>query len=89
MIVKEDKGPKDAPKEKRKPPTRKTGSYTRIDAVCDALKTKKPKTIKEWVKATNEVYISKGGTANDSESMMMLKYASKVLTHFDIKFPAE
>jgi len=90
VIVKEDTGKKEtAGKEKRKPPTRKTGSYTRIDAVCDALKTKKPKTVKDWVKATNEVYIEKGGSANDSESSMMIKYASKVMTHFDVKFPTE
>jgi TATA-binding protein-associated factor Taf7 len=90
VIVKEDTGKKEtAGKEKRKPPTRKTGSYTRIDAVCDALKTKKPKTVKDWIKATNEVYISKGGSANDSESAMMIKYASKTLSHFDIAFPAE
>jgi len=91
-IIKEDKGGKEkpaAPKEKRTPPPRKTGSYTRIDAVCDALKTKKPKTVKDWVKATNEVYIEKGGSANDSESSMMIKYASKVMTHFDVKFPTE
>jgi len=81
--------PETAPKEKRKPPQRKTGSYTRIDAVCDALQTKKPKTVKDWVKATNDVYIEKGGSANDSESTMMIKYAMKVLTHFDVKFPAE
>jgi len=90
VIVKEDTGKKEtAGKEKRKPPTRKTGSYTRIDAVCDALKTKKPKTVKDWIKATNEVYIGKGGSANDSESAMMIKYASKTLSHFDIAFPAE
>ena len=90
VIVKEDTGKKEtAGKEKRKPPTRKTGSYTRIDAVCDALKTKKPKTVKDWIKATNEVYISKGGSANDSESAMMIKYAAKTLSHFDIAFPAE
>ena len=90
VIVKEDTGKKEtAGKEKRKPPTRKTGSYTRIDAVCDALKTKKPKTVKDWIKATNEVYIGKGGSANDSESSMMIKYASKVMTHFDVKFPTE
>ena len=91
-IIKEDKGGKEkpaAPKEKRTPLPRKTGSYTRIDAVCDALKTKKPKTVKDWVKATNEVYIEKGGSANDSESSMMIKYASKVMTHFDVKFPTE
>ena len=90
VIVKEDTGKKEtAGKEKRKPPTRKTASYTRIDAVCDALKTKKPKTVKDWIKATNEVYIGKGGSANDSESAMMIKYASKTLSHFDIAFPAE
>lgn len=62
-------------------------SYTRIDAVCDALKTRKPKTVEAWIAASNEEYVENGGSENDKESLTMIKYAQKVLSHFDVDCP--
>ena len=51
---------------------------TRPDALCVALKTKKPKSMEEWIKYTNEIM----GKANDSESRACILYAQKILPQF-------
>ena len=75
---------------KKSPPkkstTKKTSGYARIDAAVDALK-KKPKNMTEWIEFTNDVYIENGGSANDAESRMMIRYAARVMSHFDVDFP--
>ena len=61
----------------------KERTISRMDAVCMSLKESKPETVKEWIKATNAVY----GTVNDQESLFNIRYAMKVLKHFNIAFP--
>lgn len=61
----------------------KERSISRMDAVCMSLKESKPETVKDWIKATNAVY----GTVNDQESLFNIRYAMKVLKHFNIAFP--
>ena len=61
----------------------KERTISRMDAVCMSLKENKPETVKEWIKATNAVY----GTVNDQESLFNIRYAMKVLKHFNIAFP--
>jgi len=61
----------------------KARSMTRMDAVCTALKDHNPETVEAWIKATNEVF----GSENNQESLFNIRYAQKVLKHFNIAFP--
>lgn len=58
-------------------------SYTRIDAVCEALKTKKPKTVDAWIAAANALMEANGGQANNAETRTQIKKVQLTLRHFD------
>jgi len=76
-----------APKEKvvkpKKEKAPKVEAYTRVDAVCDALK-ENPKSIDEWVSVTNDFMEANGGKANDSENKFIIRYLLKMEKHFDL-----
>lgn len=56
--------------------------YTRVDAVCDALKAK-PKTVASWSEKADALLEKKGGKANDKENKFVIKYVQKMAKHFD------
>jgi len=61
----------------------KTKAMSRMDAVCQALKDRKPETVQDWIKASNEVY----GQANNQEAMFNIRYCMKVCKNFNIPYP--
>ena len=61
----------------------KAKTMSRMDAVCLALKDRKPETVQDWVKASNEVY----GQENNQEALFNIRYCMKVLKNFNIAFP--
>lgn len=74
-----------AKKAEKTPPAPKKESMSRIDAVAIALRDHKPKTVAKWIECADTVF----GRENENESRMMIKYAQKVLSKFDIDFPTE
>ena len=89
--VKPAKGKKEAPaakgkKEETDKPKAKgnfvAAEYTRVDAVCDALKAK-PKTVAAWSEKADALLEKKGGKANDKENKFVIKYVQKMSKHFD------
>jgi len=67
----------------------KGDTFTRIDAVCEALKLLKPQTIDEWCTVADELYAKRGGKLNMKQSRRRVNQAINVLRNFEIDFPHE
>jgi hypothetical protein len=63
--------------------------YSRVDSICDALKTGECKTKENLAIVANQVYIKQGGTDNVKESKNIMKYVLPALAAFDIAVPAK
>jgi hypothetical protein len=61
--------------------------FTRVDAVCEALKSK-PKTKADWVAKADALLVAKGGKANPNETKSQIKKLEGFLKHFDCGFTA-
>lgn len=83
----EEEKPKKAPA-KKAGPKRPADGFSRTDSVCEAL-TKKPKTVADWIKKSNDIMISHGGKANDAENRTIIKFVTTALKHLapSVKYP--
>ena len=88
---------KEAPKKEAPAPKAKAdkkpaaNGYSRIDSVCDAIKTDKVKDFKDLVAISNNIYIEKKGPSADNvaEARTMARYVVKTLRHFGVSVPEE
>ncbi len=58
--------------------------YTRMDSVCEALKTHKPKTVDDLIKTADGIFQKYDNESNLKESRYQVNKALQVLKHFDI-----
>lgn len=88
VVKEEEKEPAKKVEEKKIVKTKTVDfKYTRIDSICEALKSKNPKSIQSLIEISNAIYIEKGGSDNLIESRTMANYVIKTLIHFEINVP--
>ena len=95
--AKKEAAKKEAPKKEAPAPKAKAdkkpaaNGYSRIDSVCDAIKTDKVKDFKDLVAISNNIYIEKKGPSADNvaEARTMARYVVKTLRHFGVSVPEE
>jgi hypothetical protein len=67
------------------PAKEKAEKYSRVDSICDAIKTGKIKTKEELAEVANAIYIKAGGTDNMKESKNIMKYVLPALLAFEVE----
>ncbi len=66
-------------KKMKKAPVPKKNGYSRIQAFCDAVKSKKSGKVEALIELADEKYVAKGGKSNPKESAWACKLGVQVL----------